>query len=135
MHTWFSGAMSFFNVVGCVKVGSYEAIAHQFMVAIPNSTISYQMQGINDNLHNCDIPPANSFHLFRTTSDTNLPSTGIVIGLTISSVWYRCTDQVWEHDQGAAATRIVAMAVAVDDAVCPVCYICNCKLILLCETS
>jgi len=64
MHTWFSGAMSFLNVVGFVKVGSYEAITHQFMVAIPNSTISYRMQGINDNLHNCGIPPANTFHLF-----------------------------------------------------------------------
>jgi len=80
------------------------------MVAIPNSTIGYRMRDINENLHNCGIPPANSLHFFRSPSDSNLPWTGIIFGLTISSVWYWCTDQVGARP-GPPIQREVAEAV------------------------
>ncbi|GAB1604610.1 sodium/glucose cotransporter 5-like, partial [Argonauta hians] len=42
----------------------------------------------------CGIPPANSMSLFRSYDDPNLPWPGVMFGLTISAVWYWCTDQV-----------------------------------------
>lgn len=38
--------------------------------------------------------PENSFHLMRPADDGNLPWTGVIFGLTISSIWYWCSDQV-----------------------------------------
>jgi len=42
----------------------------------------------------CGIVPANSMHFFRPASDPAFPWTGMIFGLTISSIWYWCTDQV-----------------------------------------
>lgn len=42
----------------------------------------------------CGIPPENAMHLMRSPDDGSLPWPGIMFGLTISAVWYWCSDQV-----------------------------------------
>ena len=38
--------------------------------------------------------PDNSWHLMHSATDGSLPWPGVIFGLTISSVWYWCSDQV-----------------------------------------
>ncbi|KAM7538185.1 hypothetical protein Aperf_G00000079452 [Anoplocephala perfoliata] len=42
----------------------------------------------------CQIPSSSALNLFKSASSDVLPWTGSVFGLTISSTWYWCTDQV-----------------------------------------
>lgn len=44
----------------------------------------------------CGIVPDNALHLFRSIvpGESDLPWTGVVFGMTISSIWYWCSDQV-----------------------------------------
>lgn len=53
--------------------------------ALNDSTCSYA---------ECGIVPRNSLHIMRSVDDPSLPWTGVIFGLTISSVWYWCSDQV-----------------------------------------
>ncbi|KAF6019352.1 SLC5A9 [Bugula neritina] len=89
------------------KVGGYQGIKDKFLspAAWPNITRVYDsMMNQNDSsgnmtdemrmYANCGKTPENSFHLMRAVTDPSLPWTGVVFGLTISSVWYWCSDQV-----------------------------------------
>ena len=44
----------------------------------------------------CGAVPPDALHLFRSVvpGESDLPWTGVVIGMTISSIWYWCSDQV-----------------------------------------
>jgi len=66
--------------------GSYDAISLLFMKAKPSV--------YNATYARCALPPDNSMHFFRSHDDGNYPWPGVVFGLTVSSVWYWCTDQV-----------------------------------------
>ena len=84
-----------FDVSGFLKVGGYQSVRNKFLAAVPNTTRYYMLHPeLNYTYTQCGVPPANSFHLFRSADDGNLPWTGITIGLTISSIWYWCSDQV-----------------------------------------
>ena len=44
----------------------------------------------------CGAVPDDAMHLFRdvTPGKSDLPWTGVIFGLTVSSIWYWCSDQV-----------------------------------------
>ena len=83
----------FYTTVGFIEVGGYEKLIKDYFEAWPNTT--------RDNYGNdsykywkCGIPPDNSMDMIRSYDDGSLPWPGIMFGLTISSVWYWCSDQV-----------------------------------------
>ena len=80
-----------------MKVGSYRDLQPLFFGAIANTT-RYHMNHpeIPYKYTDCGIPTRWSFNLFRPANDPALPWTGITLGLTVSAVWYWCSDQVCE---------------------------------------
>nr|KAF6356034.1 solute carrier family 5 member 11 [Myotis myotis] len=42
----------------------------------------------------CGLPREDAFHIFRDPLTSDLPWPGILIGMTMPSLWYWCTDQV-----------------------------------------
>ncbi|XP_047494953.1 sodium/glucose cotransporter 5-like isoform X3 [Penaeus chinensis] len=72
-------------------VGGYNALVTDYFHAIPTNTV-YS----GDNLTNCGEPPAYAMDLFRSIvpGESDLPWTGMLFGVTISGIWYWCTDQV-----------------------------------------
>ncbi|KAJ8251211.1 hypothetical protein GJAV_G00218530 [Gymnothorax javanicus] len=67
------------------EVGGWNALLEQYPKAIPE---------IRDPNTTCGIPRADAFQLFRDPVTSDLPWPGVVIGMTIPSIWYWCTDQV-----------------------------------------
>ncbi len=55
------------------------------MMAIPNSSIPNTT---------CGIPREDSFVLLRNAVDSDIPWPGFILGVTASSIWYWCADQV-----------------------------------------
>ncbi|XP_013421875.1 sodium/glucose cotransporter 4 isoform X1 [Lingula anatina] len=78
-------------VMSFVEVGGYNPLIEKFFAAVPNTT---RDAAPNDTYAKCGIPPANSMNLIRSIDDGSLPWLGVMVGLTISSVWYWCSDQV-----------------------------------------
>ena len=58
------------------------------MQAIPNSSIPNTT---------CGIPREDSFVLLRNAVDSDIPWPGFVLGVTASSIWYWCADQVCSY--------------------------------------
>ena len=106
---WTEFVQVFFMFIGAIalciisftKVGGYEKLTSSFQTAGIPTDPKYQSYK-----NNCDpTSPDNStciscseitpyyLNLFRPATDGELPWPGI-IGMTISSVWYWCTDQV-----------------------------------------
>ncbi|CAD5124680.1 DgyrCDS12944 [Dimorphilus gyrociliatus] len=84
-------------IMGVVKVGSFSTISQRFMQAAPNTTIFEQYhssQNQTSSYLQCGYPPKNSLHLIRSADDSQLPWPGVFFGLTVTSIWYWCTDQV-----------------------------------------
>ncbi|RUS87835.1 hypothetical protein EGW08_004434 [Elysia chlorotica] len=81
-------------IMGFIEVGGYQELEHKFFSAYPNTTIAHLNKDDNYSYTGCGIPPKNSYHLVRAADDGDLPWPGVFIGLTISSVWYWCSDQV-----------------------------------------
>ena len=88
---------AFFIFSGFVEVGKdgatdafgslYEALTHKFFAA--------QSEANTVSNSTCNIPPDYALNIMRpATLTTDLPWTGVVFGITISSVWYWCADQV-----------------------------------------
>ncbi|CAL4067441.1 unnamed protein product [Meganyctiphanes norvegica] len=79
-------------VMSLDAVGGYESLVEQFFYAAPNVTV---YSGAN-NETNCGEPPSYSMNFFRSAvpGESDLPWTGMLFGVTVSSVWYWCTDQV-----------------------------------------
>ncbi|XP_045626138.1 sodium/glucose cotransporter 4 [Procambarus clarkii] len=73
-------------------VGGYDALVEDYFYAVPNKTRYSRL----DNTTNCGEPPAYAMHFFRSAKpgESDLPWPGMIFGITISSVWYWCTDQV-----------------------------------------
>ncbi|KAJ8312444.1 hypothetical protein KUTeg_009817 [Tegillarca granosa] len=82
-------------IMSFIRVGGYEAIIKKYFDAWPDTTReNYANIYGNYSYGKCGIPPENSMHLIRAPDDGSLPWPGIMFGLTISSVWYWCSDQV-----------------------------------------
>ncbi|KAK6192710.1 hypothetical protein SNE40_004136 [Patella caerulea] len=82
-------------IMSFIKVGGYERMVKEYFEAWPNTTKLHKgLPNDNYSYTDCGIPPANSMNLIRSAEDGSLPWPGIMFGLTISSVWYWCSDQV-----------------------------------------
>lgn len=71
--------------VGFVEVGGWNAFMEGYgnaipTVRVPNST--------------CGIPREDAFHIFRDPVTSDLPWPGVIVGMSIPSMWYWCSDQV-----------------------------------------
>lgn len=66
-------------------------MVEKYFTAIPNVT-----RYSDDNETNCGEPPAYAMHFFRSAvpGESDLPWPGMILGITISALWYWCTDQV-----------------------------------------
>ncbi|XP_059351175.1 sodium/glucose cotransporter 4-like isoform X2 [Daphnia carinata] len=73
-----------------VKVGGYSELIRQFFMAYPSE--NYTAYDLNN--RSCANIPPDAMHLFKSITSPELPWTGVVFGVTISSIWYWCSDQV-----------------------------------------
>ncbi len=87
-----------------VEVGGYENLVDGFFEAVAKNR-SYKDPN-DENSGYCGEPPKDAMHLFRSPAPgvSDLPWTGVVFGLTISSLWYWCSDQVIVQRALAAKT-------------------------------
>ena len=68
-----------------MKVGGLNGLIEKYSYAISSTTLFSNTT--------CGLPPSDYFDLHRNV-DRDLPWTGMTFGLTISAVWYWCSDQV-----------------------------------------
>ncbi|OQV20228.1 Sodium/glucose cotransporter 4 [Hypsibius exemplaris] len=80
-----AGAFSLLVVV-LVRVGGYKELIEQFPLAKPKV--------VKANATHCSDVPKNFLHLLRGADDPELPWPGVLFGLSVSSIWYWCADQV-----------------------------------------
>ncbi|XP_064460619.1 sodium/glucose cotransporter 4-like [Ornithodoros turicata] len=78
-------------ILSLIKVGGYDELMRQFGYAEPtdNSYVLFTADNVS-----CSKVPDTYESLLRPADDHDLPWTGIVFGITISAVWYWCSDQV-----------------------------------------
>ena len=76
-------------VSGFAAVGGYYEFEFKYNRAVPISVL----ENITSDHAKCGMPSANAFRLIRGLDDP-LPWPGVFGGLTISCIWYWCTDQV-----------------------------------------
>jgi len=74
------------------EVGGYNELIRKFFQAYPSENYT----AYDSNNQSCARIPKDSMHLFRSMvpGESDLPWTGVVFGVTISAVWYWCSDQV-----------------------------------------
>ncbi len=102
----------FFTFLGFVKVGGYDALIEKYFASMPNTTrFHLNHPAIPYNYTDCGLVPDNSMHLLRAADDGSLPWPGVIFGLTISSIWYWCSDQVDGSTFQSTSCCYVAMAV------------------------
>ncbi|XP_078520957.1 sodium/myo-inositol cotransporter 2 [Lissotriton helveticus] len=68
-----------------VKVGGFDELQTLYFKAIPKNRFENS---------SCGLPREDAFHLFRDPVTSDLPWPGVLVGMTIPSLWYWCTDQV-----------------------------------------
>lgn len=67
------------------KVGGWNALMEGYFEAIPSIGVPNST---------CGLPRADSFNVFRDPVNSDLPWPGVIIGMSIPSMWYWCSDQV-----------------------------------------
>uniref|UniRef100_A0A4W4ECA1 Sodium/myo-inositol cotransporter 2 n=1 Tax=Electrophorus electricus TaxID=8005 RepID=A0A4W4ECA1_ELEEL len=67
------------------EVGGWQAVFDRYSSAIPS---------IRPPNTTCGIPREDAFHLFRDPLTSDLPWPGVLLGMSIPSMWYWCSDQV-----------------------------------------
>ncbi|XP_077172947.1 sodium/myo-inositol cotransporter 2 isoform X2 [Paroedura picta] len=67
------------------KVGGLEDLQGRYFQAIAKS---------HPGNSSCGLPREDAFHIFRDPVTSDLPWPGVLVGMTIPSLWYWCTDQV-----------------------------------------
>ncbi|XP_076608567.1 sodium/myo-inositol cotransporter 2 isoform X2 [Chaetodon auriga] len=77
------------------EVGGWNGLMEGYGNAIPSIRVPNST---------CGIPRADAFHLFRDPVNSDLPWPGVLIGMSIPSIWYWCSDQVIVQRSLAAKT-------------------------------
>lgn len=77
-------------VISLLRVGGYNKLFERFASVQPG--VNFTAYGL-DNQSCSKITPYYN-QLLRPATDPDLPWTGMVFGLTVSAVWYWCSDQV-----------------------------------------
>ncbi|CAB4059781.1 SLC5A9 [Lepeophtheirus salmonis] len=79
-------------VLAFVKVGGYESLLNKYSESEADANYSsYKL--VDGNNVSCGAIDPNFMHFFRPIDDGSIPWTGY-LGITISSIWYWCADQV-----------------------------------------
>uniref|UniRef100_A0AAY4BIM0 Sodium/myo-inositol cotransporter 2 n=1 Tax=Denticeps clupeoides TaxID=299321 RepID=A0AAY4BIM0_9TELE len=68
-----------------VEVGGWQALLDGYSSAVPS---------VRDPNTTCGIPREDAFHLFRDPVTSDLPWPGVLLGMSLPSLWYWCSDQV-----------------------------------------
>lgn len=74
---------------GFVEVGGFQAVLDKYPQAIPSIRVPNTT---------CGIPRDDAFHIFRHPVTSDLPWPGVILGMSMPSMWYWCSDQV-KHQQ------------------------------------
>ncbi|KAM9305057.1 sodium/glucose cotransporter 2 [Gastrophryne carolinensis] len=69
-----------------VEVGGYNALMEKYMAAVPSNLGNVSLS--------CAAPRPDSLHMLRDAQTGDLPWPALIVGLTIVSAWYWCSDQV-----------------------------------------
>ncbi|XP_068100394.1 sodium/myo-inositol cotransporter 2 isoform X2 [Hyperolius riggenbachi] len=72
-------------VFSFIKIGGLGQLEAKYFAAIPSNRIMNS---------SCGLPREDAFHIFRDPVHSDLPWPGVLVGMTIPSIWYWCTDQV-----------------------------------------
>ncbi|NWI55458.1 SC5AB protein, partial [Calyptomena viridis] len=72
-------------VFSFIEVGGLEGLQTKYFNAIPSTRKKNS---------SCGLPREDAFHIFRDPVNSDLPWPGVLVGMTIPSLWYWCTDQV-----------------------------------------
>ncbi|KAL3987138.1 hypothetical protein ACER0C_014253 [Sarotherodon galilaeus] len=78
-----------------VEVGGWNAFMEGYGNAIPSIRVPNST---------CGIPREDAFHIFRDPVTSDLPWPGVIVGMSIPSMWYWCSDQVIVQRSLAAKT-------------------------------
>ncbi len=70
---------------GFKEVGGFQAVLDKYPQAIPSIRVPNTT---------CGIPREDAFHIFRHPVTSDLPWPGVILGMSIPSMWYWCSDQV-----------------------------------------
>ncbi|XP_072125562.1 sodium/myo-inositol cotransporter 2 isoform X1 [Mobula birostris] len=84
-----------------VEIGGYSGLQEAYFHAIPS---------VRDLNTSCGYPRKDAFHIFRDPLTSDFPWPGVLIGMTIPSIWYWCTDQVIVQRSLSAKTLLHAKA-------------------------
>ncbi|XP_061701068.1 sodium/myo-inositol cotransporter 2 isoform X2 [Syngnathoides biaculeatus] len=76
-------------------VGGWNALMGGYLDAVPSVRVANTT---------CGVPREDSFHIFRDPVDSDLPWPGVVVGMSVPSMWYWCSDQVIVQRSLAAKT-------------------------------
>ncbi|XP_045632422.1 sodium/myo-inositol cotransporter 2 [Ursus americanus] len=66
-------------------VGGMEGLEEKYFLAVASNR--------SEN-NSCGLPREDAFHIFRDPVTSDLPWPGILLGMSVPSLWYWCTDQV-----------------------------------------
>uniref|UniRef100_A0A8C1YD72 Sodium/myo-inositol cotransporter 2 n=1 Tax=Cyprinus carpio TaxID=7962 RepID=A0A8C1YD72_CYPCA len=72
-------------LMGFAEVGGFQAVLDKYPQAIPSIRVPNTT---------CGIPREDAFHIFRHPVTSDLPWPGVILGMSIPSMWYWCSDQV-----------------------------------------
>lgn len=78
-----------------VEIGGWDGLMDGYANAIPSVRVPNST---------CGIPRDDAFHIFRDPVNSDLPWPGVIIGMSIPSIWYWCSDQVIVQRSLAAKT-------------------------------
>ncbi|XP_078274020.1 sodium/myo-inositol cotransporter 2-like isoform X3 [Rhinoraja longicauda] len=81
------------------EIGGYSALQETYFYAIPS---------VRDLNTSCGYPRKDAFHILRDPVTSDFPWPGVLIGMTIPSIWYWCTDQVIVQRSLSARTLLHA---------------------------
>lgn len=71
--------------LGFAEVGGWNGLIEGYANAIPSTRVPNST---------CGIPRDDAFHIFRDPINSDLPWPGVIIGMSMPSMWYWCSDQV-----------------------------------------
>ncbi|XP_036594279.1 sodium/myo-inositol cotransporter 2 isoform X2 [Trichosurus vulpecula] len=74
-----------YTVAGFAAVGGMEGLKNKYFTAVPSNRSANS---------SCGLPRDDAFHIFRDPVTSDLPWPGILLGMSVPSLWYWCTDQV-----------------------------------------
>uniref|UniRef100_A0A8C5RFT2 Solute carrier family 5 member 2 n=1 Tax=Laticauda laticaudata TaxID=8630 RepID=A0A8C5RFT2_LATLA len=75
------------------EIGGYQGLFDKYMEAIPKQTLS-PIPALYNISSSCYLPREDSFHMIRDATTSDLPWPAVILGLSINSIWYWCSDQV-----------------------------------------